>query len=754
MKCALVHSITSPDNFKIISILDVLSDIKTELYKTAIESLPPATDKKAYTEAKRHLPSWALNGEFSGKVINSGFTESNGLFHIDIDGLSDPKAVKWQLAHDIPEIYALWLSPSGNGLKGLLRIPDDFIHNDSDFKKAFAQIERYLSVYDVTIDKACKDVRRLCFVGCDADIFINTDAPAFIFDTVQWDFKPDIRAPLAVKTSISNYSDRYINRCCDLILNAGAGNYHNSRLRAGKLAGGFIAAGLINENEVMQALSDASDQISTQCGDNAAVIQREQKTIYDAIQHGKGLPVEQEQYRQVSGGQTMTESKVVYPDFEAPRAATAEEIEKNNDDVQDWNKDITNGIDYIIPFDGVAKDIQKWILSTSKIKQPAIALAATLAVLGVVIGRDIDYDGIKGNLMTVCIAGSGHGKDHPLKCADRLLESVGMGDRVYSRLASGAALFETVHRHQSCLLQIDEIGHYLGSINDKGSNQFSKEIMPMMTEMYTSASGVFRDKARKGESKKTITAPNLNVIGMTTERQVIDTMKTSTLADGSLARFLVLFGEEPKALNHSIIDKEPPKDLIDKLMSLKVSTDDKVKLPSSDTDNAGKGFKSHSVLKQDDYYSEWVNIQNYFFDNAGKARNSGGDDAMFEASHRRAAVMALQVALVIDQCKNIEVLKWAADLIEKSANVFAAKFKHLAADNETERLVKMVEGAIKEAGKNGITKKEFYNKTRQVPTVMKDGILKDLIGADKIRFDDFVKIKGSQRSSTVYYWLK
>lgn len=334
MKCALVNSITSPDNFKIISINDVLNDIKTERYKTVIEALPPATAKKAYTEAKRHLPSWALNGEFSGKVINSGFTESNGLFHVDIDGLSDPTAVKWKLAHDIPEIYALWLSPSGNGLKGLLRIPDDLIHTDSDFKKAFSQIEKYLSVYDVTIDKACKDVRRLCFVGCDADIFINTDAPAFIFDSVQWDFKPDIRAPLAVKASISNHADRYIARCCDVILNAGQGNYHNGRLRAGKLAGGFIAAGLINENEAMQALSDASDKISSQCGDNEQVIQREQKTIYDAIQHGKGLPVEQEQYRQVSGGQPMTESKVVYPDFEAPRVATPEEIEQHDFDYE------------------------------------------------------------------------------------------------------------------------------------------------------------------------------------------------------------------------------------------------------------------------------------------------------------------------------------------------------------------------------------------------------------------------------------
>jgi len=759
MKCAYLQSITTPENFKIVTIDNVLQDIKTEKYANSINALPlSSNDKKAYNLAKRHLPAWALNGKFTGGTKNDNFTESNGLFHIDIDGLDSPEAIKWQLAHEIPELYALWISPSGKGLKGLLRIPDDFIHNDSDFKEAFTQIERYLSVYDVAIDKACKDVRRLCFVCSDPDIFINVDAPAFIFDMTTWG-KKDVKKPsqqhsIKPSTNQASQQDRYIDRCCNLILQSVSGTHHNARLRAGKLAGGFISAELVDETTIMQALSHASDAISAQYGDSTAIIQREQKTIYDAIQYGKGQPVEVQQYSRTGTDSNVIQiSTVSYP---PPANEEIEEVEKvrNNDDVQEWNKDITNGINYIIPFDGIARDIQQWILETSKIEQPAIALAATLAVIGVTIGRDIDYDGIKGNLMTVCIAGSGHGKDHPLKCADRLLDSVGMGDRVYSRLASGAALFETVHRHQSCLLQIDEIGHYLGSINDKGSNQFSKEIMPMMTEMYTSASGTFRDKARKGESKKTITAPNLNVIGMTTERQVIDTMKTSTLADGSLARFLVLFGEEPKALNHSIIDKEPPKDLIDKLMALKCSLEPEVKLPSGDTDNAGKGFKSRSMLKNDGYYDEWVNIQNYFFDNAGKARNSGGDDAIFESSWRRAAVMALQVALVIDQCQNIDVLKWSANLIEKSANVFSAKFKHLAADNETERLVKIVEGAIKEAGKKGITKKEFYNKTRQVPSVMKDGILKDLIGADKIMVDDFVKLKGSQRPSTVYYWLK
>ena len=337
MKCALVHSITSPNNFETITILGVLDAIKTEKYKAKIDALPRAkTDKKAYTEAKRHLASWALNGEFSGKVSNENFTESNGLFHFDIDNLENPTAIKYQLAREIPEVYALWLSPSGQGLKGLLRIPDDLIHDDTDFKKAFEQIQTYLAVYDIEIDKACKDVRRLCFVSSDSDIYINDTAPAFMFDSVKWDYNPTVK-PAAPSTQAvnSNNADRYITRCCDIILNAGAGNYHNARLRAGKLAGGFIAAGMVNEHEIMQALSDASDAISAQSGDSEQVIQREQKTIYDAMQHGKAQPVELE-YRQQNGQQM---SNVLYRDFEKNELdtitpATPKQIEENDFDYE------------------------------------------------------------------------------------------------------------------------------------------------------------------------------------------------------------------------------------------------------------------------------------------------------------------------------------------------------------------------------------------------------------------------------------
>jgi hypothetical protein len=523
------------------------------------------------------------------------------------------------------------------------------------------------------------------------------------------------------------------------------------------LAGGYIAAGLVNEAAIMQALSNASDAISAQYGDSPAIVQREQKTIYDAIQHGKGYPVEVRQYSERTGTDNVIPITPNYPPPATPEHEPEEQVESENFDisnVQDWNPDLTSDIDYIIPFDGLARDIQQWILYTSVIKQPAIALAATLTVLGTITGRNLDYGGIKGNIMSICIAGSGHGKDHPLKCVDRLLECVGLGDRVYSRLASGAALFETVHRHPSCVLTIDEMGHYFGSINDKGSNQFSKEIMPMITELYTSADGVYRDKARKGVSKEAITNPNLMLLGMTTERQIIDAMKSSSLADGSMARFLILFGENPKELNQEFIDRTVPDSLAAKLKALNAEYGEKASLPGFDKGNSEKGFKSTPVKRSDAFVAKCKEIGDYFFKKANAIEEAAEDEnVMFAPAYRRALVMTVQICLVVDQCQSVGTLEWASKLIESSITVFSRKFKHLSADNENERLVKIVERAIKEAGKKGISKRDFYNKTRQVPSHIKDSIINDLIGADKVEVASG-RAKESQRPTTFFYWLK
>lgn len=183
-------------------------------------------------------------------------------------------------------------SPSGDGLKGLLRIPDDLIHGDADFKQVFKQVEAYFKQSGFTLDPSCKDVRRLCFVCSDKNIFIDTDAKPF-------SFKSFIEEPLVtVKQTTTSHQptdkDKQfcINQIEAIFNKASKGGYHDVRLRAGKLAGGFVAAGRLDSNEAWACLNACSDMIHTACGDNSEAIQRESKALFDGYQYGLSQPAE------------------------------------------------------------------------------------------------------------------------------------------------------------------------------------------------------------------------------------------------------------------------------------------------------------------------------------------------------------------------------------------------------------------------------------------------------------------------------
>ena len=187
--CFYLSNILEPSKFDVVTIEGVLEDIKSEKYKSLIDALPDSlVDENAYKLAKKKLPAWALNGEFSNKVANDCFIKSNNLFHFEIDKLDKAlvAAIKKATAKQCPYVYALWVSPSQRGLKGLIRIADDLINSDADFKQAFIQIEKALAALGFVIDASCKDVRRLCFVCSDKDIYVNEAAQLFEFDMSLW----------------------------------------------------------------------------------------------------------------------------------------------------------------------------------------------------------------------------------------------------------------------------------------------------------------------------------------------------------------------------------------------------------------------------------------------------------------------------------------------------------------------------------------------------------------------------------------
>ena len=420
----------------------------------------------------------------------------------------------------------------------------------------------------------------------------------------------------------------------------------------------------------------------------------------------------------------------------------AESQQTNHLEAQEWIPDITDGIDYEIKQPGLARDIQQWILSTSVKRQPALSFAATIAVLSTTFGRNYSIDGIKGNIMMLCMAESGEGKDWPIKAAVKILESINLGTHVYGQMASGAALIDAMSETPNALLPIDEAGHYFSSINSKTSNQYSREIMPIITELYTSASDSYREKKRKGQDSRTIKEPNLCVLGMTTERQILDTLKSSEVMDGSLARFLVIFGEKHVQISRDRIkDKSVPSSISEAL--------------KRHINVFGKGelFKSESINVSDEYLEEKYLQDDKFNYMSIEMEKNGGDKAIFKTLYKRISVMSLQLALLLDCGKSIETYEWCMRLVWSSADVFIKKFMHLCADNDNERYSKILQRVIKESGRNGLSKRDLTRKTQSIAPYLKKQLLSEFMEAGLIFMDD-VKDHGSQKRTTKYYWKK
>ena len=115
---------------------------------------------------KRSLPAAMLSGTFSHRA-NDALVRHSGLICADLDSLGERLPDIRQRLETSPHVWAIFLSPSGDGLKALFRTTDDPArHRDS-----FRAIERHVhNLTGVRIDQSGKDPARLCFVSFDPDV--------------------------------------------------------------------------------------------------------------------------------------------------------------------------------------------------------------------------------------------------------------------------------------------------------------------------------------------------------------------------------------------------------------------------------------------------------------------------------------------------------------------------------------------------------------------------------------------------------
>jgi flagellar biosynthesis GTPase FlhF len=158
----------------------ILEEIKTGKYLHAIVYLRKSlleNKLEAYNKAKKSLPAFTPSGKFiDGRKVEL-LAEYSNFMILDIDKL-EPEALQKaiELVKNCEFTYASFISPSGNGLKILVKTDN----LKTEHKETFLLIQtHYETLLNLEIDKSGKDISRLCFYSHDENLYLNEDSKVF-----------------------------------------------------------------------------------------------------------------------------------------------------------------------------------------------------------------------------------------------------------------------------------------------------------------------------------------------------------------------------------------------------------------------------------------------------------------------------------------------------------------------------------------------------------------------------------------------
>lgn len=152
-----------------ISIDKALERIKIGKSKELVLEIRQQLDKERSNKLKCNLPSVCFSGKFDNTRTDSGLIEHSGFIVLDFDDCKDVQADKVEICKN-KYVYSCWISPSGNGIKSLVKIADTSKHK-----------EHFEALRDIfkDVDKSGANLARVCYESWDEQIYINQNAEVF-----------------------------------------------------------------------------------------------------------------------------------------------------------------------------------------------------------------------------------------------------------------------------------------------------------------------------------------------------------------------------------------------------------------------------------------------------------------------------------------------------------------------------------------------------------------------------------------------
>ena len=260
-----VYDKTSPHHIQLATALQRIQSGKSNTLVSEV--------RDGHKEKKLELPVVCFSGEFSSRSDDALF-EHSGFIVLDFDHV-DVDATKRSLATD-DYIYSCWTSPSGHGVKALVKITHPERHRDH-FRALVKYFERQ---HGLEVDDSGINESRACFESYDPDIIIKDEYKKFGHFTTE-----HAEAQVPTNEAYDHTDYMKLNLACRMIRQAEDGEKHKMLVKAGRLCGGYIAAGRMEEEEVVRVLHREICKRDIESESHAL------NTILDAINMGKDMPI-------------------------------------------------------------------------------------------------------------------------------------------------------------------------------------------------------------------------------------------------------------------------------------------------------------------------------------------------------------------------------------------------------------------------------------------------------------------------------
>lgn len=175
MQVSVFSNIREIKNPKTRSVSTILNAIKTGKLKKLVTAIRNESNKKTRQELKKKLPCILFSGTFTHRA-DDAMIKHSGLICLDFDEFKDKEEL-YDFRNNIIKdkyTYSVFISPSGFGLKVLVKVPDEI----KNHRCYFRGLEQHYNSNN--FDNTCINESRVCYMSYDEDIYINENANTFI----------------------------------------------------------------------------------------------------------------------------------------------------------------------------------------------------------------------------------------------------------------------------------------------------------------------------------------------------------------------------------------------------------------------------------------------------------------------------------------------------------------------------------------------------------------------------------------------